>query len=147
MCVSKKGVVVPNIVGTMTSEQKEIFIAAMFFVMDLSQNQETDYLTNRIKELGMSESALKKIKKFKSPEEAAAAIKTIKDIKLRRYILREMILVAISNHELSDEEISTIYAIGTHIGIKQEKVSDFFLWAAKGLEWEIEGLQLIEGDL
>ncbi len=131
----------------MTAEQKEIFVAAMLFVMDLSQNPEMDYLNGRIKELGFSESAIKKIKKFKTHDEVAAAIKKIKDIKLRRYILREMILVAISNHELSDEEISAIYAIGTHIGIKQEKVSDFFLWAAKGLEWEIEGLQLIEGDL
>ena len=37
--------------------------------------------------------------------------------------------------------------IGANIGIKEEKVGDFFIWAAKGLEWEIEGLQLIEGDL
>ena len=66
---------------------------------------------------------------------------------MRRYIVREMILVAISNHELSDDEIATLYAIGTNIGIKEEKVGDFFIWAAKGLEWEIEGLQLIEGDL
>ncbi len=137
----------PNIIGIMTKDQKEIFIAALIFVMDLSQNKETDYFNSRINELGFSESAIKKIKKFSSAEETAAAVKKIKDIKMRRYILREMILVAISNHELSDEEISSIYAIGTHIGIKQEKVSDFFLWAAKGLEWEIEGLQLIEGDL
>ena len=90
---------------------------------------------------------MKKIKPVTDPAELSKMIKQIKSIKLRRYILREMILVAVANHELSDEEIAGIYNIGTRIGIKEEKVSDFFMWAAKGLEWEIEGLQLIEGDL
>ena len=131
----------------LTAEEKTIFVTSLLYIMDLSKNQRKDYLNSRLKELGFDESALKKIKHVKTPAELYGLIKQIEDIKVRRYILREMILVAISNHELSDEEISTIYTIGANIGIKEEKVGDFFIWAAKGLEWEIEGLQLIEGDL
>lgn len=131
----------------LTAEEKTIFVTSLLYIMDLSKNQRKDYLNSRLKELGFDESVLKKIKHVKTPTELYGLIKQIEDIKVRRYILREMILVAISNHELSDEEISTIYTIGANIGIKEEKVGDFFIWAAKGLEWEIEGLQLIEGDL
>ena len=131
----------------LTAEEKTIFVTSLLYIMDLSKNQRKDYLNSRLKELGFDTDVLKKIKHVKTPAELYGLIKQIEDIKVRRYILREMILVAISNHELSDEEISTIYTIGTNIGIKEEKVGDFFIWAAKGLEWEIEGLQLIEGDL
>ena len=131
----------------LTAEEKTIFVTSLLYIMDLSKNQRKDYLNSRLKELGFDESVLKKIKHVKTPAELYGLIKQIEDIKVRRYILREMILVAISNHELSDEEISIIYTIGANIGIKEEKVGDFFIWAAKGLEWEIEGLQLIEGDL
>ena len=131
----------------LTAEEKTIFVTSLLYIMDLSKNQRMEYLNSRLKELGFDTDMLKKIKHVKTPAELYGLIKQIEDIKVRRYILREMILVAISNHELSDEEISTIYTIGTNIGIKEEKVGDFFIWAAKGLEWEIEGLQLIEGDL
>ena len=131
----------------LTAEEKTIFVTSLLYIMDLSKNQRMEYLNSRLKELGFDTDVLKKIKHVKTPAELYGLIKQIEDIKVRRYILREMILVAISNHELSDEEISIIYTIGTNIGIKEEKVGDFFIWAAKGLEWEIEGLQLIEGDL
>ena len=139
--------IVPISMEELTAEEKAIFVTSLLYVMDLSKNQRMEYVTSRLKELGISKEALKKIKHAKSPSEVCSLIKQIHDIKMRRYILREMILVAISNHELSDDEIATLYAIGTNIGIKEEKVGDFFIWAAKGLEWEIEGLQLIEGDL
>ena len=53
----------------------------------------------------------------------------------------------LGDHELTDEEIQTIYQIGTCSGLKEEKISDFFLWAAKGIEWQIEGTQLVEDNL
>ena len=137
----------PTLIEDLSAEEKTIFVTSLLYVMDLSKNKRMDYLLSRIKEFGFTEENLKKVKHAKSPAEIYSLIKGIKDIKVRRYILREMILVAVSHHELSDEEISTIYNIGTKIGIKEEKVSDFFMWAAKGIEWEIEGLQLIEGDL
>ena len=138
---------VPNIIENLTEEEKNIFITSLMYAMELSHNKRMDYLKSRIKEFGISESALKKIKPVTDPAELSKMIKQIKSIKQRRYILRELILVAVATHELSDEELAGSYNIGTRIGIKEEKVSDFFMWAAKGLEWEIEGLQLIEGDL
>ena len=58
--------------------------------------------------------------------------------------IREMISFAIVDHEISDEEMCQIYKIGTAIGVKEGKINDFFLWAAAGIEWQIEGERLIE---
>ena len=88
----------------------------------------------------------KKLKKTKT-ESVIKELQTIADIRIRRFILREMILLAIADHEISDKEIETIYTIGMKIGIKQEKINDFFIWAAKGIEWQIEGSQLVDEDL
>ena len=52
-----------------------------------------------------------------------------------------------ANHELSDEEMAAIYTIGMNIGIKEDKINDFFLWAAEGLEWQLAGVKLVEEDL
>lgn len=137
----------PSILSNLTEDEKNIYLSSLLYILNLNQNQNMDYILNCVNDLGRCESDLKKIKKVKKIENLIEMIKSIKDIKKKRYVLREMILVAISNHELSDEEMTSIYNIGTHIGIKEEKINDFFLWAAKGIEWEIEGIQLIEGDL
>lgn len=65
-------------------------------------------------------------------------------MRLKRYIIREMIMLAMANHELSDEEMAAIYTIGMNIGIKEDKINDFFLWAAEGLEWQLAGVKLVE---
>ena len=129
---------VPNVLNELTEKERNVYITSLLYILDLNDSsaRNMDYVLSRINDLGLDESVLKKIKRAKG-----------KNIRTRRYILREMILVAISNHELSDGEVASIYNIGRHVGIKEEKINDFFLWAAKGLEWEIEGIQLIEGDL
>lgn len=140
---------VPNILNDLSKKERNIYVACLLFILNLNkkQNKNNDYVLSRIKDLGLDESILDKVKKISSEEDVYKLINTISNVKARRYILREMILVAISNHELTDDEVATIYNIGLHVGIKTEKINDFFLWAAKGLEWEIEGIQLIEGDL
>ena len=88
--------------------------------------------------------------KFKSPKKAAEIIKTLQsidNIRLRRFILREMILLSIADHELTDKEVDTIYDIAKKCCISEDKIDDFFLWAAKGVEWQIEGQKLVEEDL
>ncbi len=131
----------------LNEEEKNTYLSCLLYIMNLNKNQNMEHVLNCVNDLGLDESCLKKVKKAKKDAEVCEFLKNIKDIRTRRYILREMILVAISNHELTDTEMTAIYNIGKHIGIKEEKINDFFLWAAKGLEWEIEGIQLIEGDL
>ncbi|MFR3313585.1 MAG: hypothetical protein ACLTT2_05075 [Alphaproteobacteria bacterium] len=74
-------------------------------------------------------------------------LKQVSSMRLKRYIIREMIMLAMANHELSDEEMAAIYTIGMNIGIKEDKINDFFLWAAEGLEWQLAGVKLVEEDL
>lgn len=140
---------VPNVLNELTEKERNVYITSLLYILDLNDSSahNMDYVLSRINDLGLDESVLKKIKRAKGEEEMYKLLAEVKNIRTRRYILREMILVAISNHELSDGEVASIYNIGRHVGIKEEKINDFFLWAAKGLEWEIEGIQLIEGDL
>ena len=58
-----------------------------------------------------------------------------------------MIMLAIADHEITDDEIRNIYQIAEAVGVSGEKVGDFFIWAAKGIEWKLEGIQLVEEDL
>ena len=61
-------------------------------------------------------------------------------------MIREMIMLAVSAQELNEAEIMVIYQIGNAIGIDTDRIDDFFMWAAKGIEWQIEGDRMIEED-
>ena len=74
-------------------------------------------------------------------------LEQITDIRAKRYILREMILLAVADHELQDEEVEDLHKIGKGMGISEEKINDFFIWAARGIEWQLEGIKLVEEDL
>lgn len=83
----------------------------------------------------------------KKADDLIKELKQVSSMRLKRYIIREMIMLAMANHELSDEEMAAIYTIGMNIGIKEDKINDFFLWAAEGLEWQLAGVKLVEEDL
>ena len=131
-------------------EEKNVYMEALAFVLDIGHSKteaKKDYMEAQMAEIGLSKKDFRGAKKVKTAEDLAKDIKGTGDIKVKRFILREMILLALADHELTDEEIQTIYQIGTCSGLKEEKISDFFLWAAKGIEWQIEGTQLVEDNL
>ena len=119
----------------------------LFFSRDLSIEEKNVYMEAQMAEIGLNKKDARSAKKVKTPDELAKDIKGIGDIKVKRFILREMILLALADHELTDDEIQTIYKIGTQSGLKEEKIGDLFLWAAKGIEWQIEGTQLVEENI
>lgn len=131
-------------------EEKNTYLNCLAFILNIGKSNneaKKEYMETQVAEMGMSSKDVKKIKKPLKGDDIIKQIKVIADIKVKRFILREMILLAIADHELTDDEISTIYKIGTKSGIKEEKISDLFLWAAKGIEWQIEGTQLVEEEL
>ena len=133
----------------MSLEDKITFIEALTFIFN-DCNTKADiqktYLERQAFECGLSTKEFKSIKPIKKVAELIKKIKAIPNKKVKRYILREMILIAVIDHELTDQEMCTIYEIGTESGVKQEKINDLFLWAAKGIEWQAEGAHLIEDD-
>ena len=98
-------------------------------------------------EINFPAAELKTLKKLKKPESVSNELLKIADIRLRRYFIREMVMLSISDHELTDEEMCNIYKIGCAIGVKEDKINDFFLWAAQGVEWQIEEVRMVEDDL
>lgn len=133
----------------MDPEEKITFMEALTFVLNFDGGQspiQQEHLLRQAFECGLSATGLKKVRKLKKPEELIKRLKNIPHKKTKRFIIREMIIMAVVDHELSDEEMCTIYEIGTGAGLKQEKINDFFLWAAKGVEWQIEGAHLVEDD-
>lgn len=134
----------------LTDRQKDAYLHSMSYILNIDKKENGDkkeYLKTKLHELGLPLSNLSKIKKGITAEEVVRQLRGIGNIRVRRFILRDMILLALSDRELTDEEIQTIYKIGTGANIKQEKINDLFLWAAKGVEWQIEGARLVEEDL
>lgn len=132
-------------------DEKYTYIKSLVYILNLNkkgsskkESRKKIFLECHMRELGIPYSEIENIKTDNKAETIIRELKKITCIKTKKYILREMVLLAIADHELTDDEISAIYQIGAHAGIKEEAISDFFLWAAKGVEWQVEGLRLIE---
>lgn len=138
---------------SLDTEEKHTYLRCLAYIMQLRQSPESKqsrkriFLENQLREIGLPLQELDNIKVTNKADDIINDLKKIINIQTKRYILREMILLAIADHELNDKEISVIYQIGAKSGIKEEKVSDFFLWAAQGVEWQINGIKLIEEDI
>ena len=134
----------------MNDEEKSIYLEALKYILGAAKTdtpENKDFLLQQAQKAGFDKKQLKNLPRIKTAEEMAAEIKKIPSVRKKRFIIREMIMVALADHELSDQEMCDIYKIGTAAGIKEDKINDFFLWAAQGLEWQIEGNRLVEEDI
>lgn len=132
-----------------SDDEKCIFFDALCFILNIDKkpnDKKVCYLKSRAFEMGYDARKLK-LKSAGKTAEVIKDLQAIDNIRLRRYILREMILLAIADHELSDKEVDTIYDIAKKVCVSQDKIDDFFIWAAKGVEWQIEGQKLVEEDI
>ncbi len=136
-----------QLLNAWNEKEKQIYLAALSYVLttgDTKSEQRREFMKNKAREVKIP---LAQIKKVKTSEELIAMLGQIHNIKIKRFIVRDMILMTLADHDLTDSEMHNIYDICAAIDIKPEKVDDFFLWAAKGLEWQIEGNRLVEEDI
>lgn len=109
-------------------DEKNVYMEALAFILNVGKSNndaKKEYMETQMAEIGLSKKDFRSAKKVKTAGELAKDIKGIGDIKVKRFILREMILLALADHELTDEEIQTIYQIGTCSGLKEEKSATF----------------------
>lgn len=140
----------PDMCKLLNEVEKRLYIQSLAYVMSQGNNDQKskkDYLLAQMNDIGIPESAFKQFKSNCKEDFLIKELAQIKDIRAKRFILREMILLAIADHEVSDEEVESLHHIGRSIGIKEEKINDFFIWAASGVEWQLEGMKLVEEDL
>lgn len=135
----------------LSKKQKLAYLTTLSHIMHIDREiaeEEMEFLKNQSVELGgISDDEFNDAIKRKESKEIVKTLKDIKDIKSKRFILREMIALAVADHELDDNEVEFIYNTGVEIGVNENKISDMFMWAAKGIEWQIQGNRLIEEDL
>lgn len=132
---------------TWSETEKQLYLTALQYILTLDSEDndaKKEFMKNKARELGC---ALSKLKKVRSSAELIKLLLPIPSVRTKRSILRDMILLSAADHDLSDQEIGEIYEIGTKIGLKAEKIDDFFLWAARGLEWQVDGSRLIDEDI
>ena len=130
--------------STWSESEKQLYLTALQYILTLDSEDndaKKEFMKNKARELGC---ALSKLKKVRSSAELIKLLLPIPSVRTKRSMLRDMILLAAADHDLSDQEIGEIYEIGTKIGLKAEKIDDFFLWAARGLEWQVDGSRLID---
>lgn len=129
--------------------EKNVYMKALSFMLSLDKKntvEKLDYLKIQAARCGYDGRKIK-TKSNDKISDIALALNKIDNIAIRRYILLNMIMLTIAGHELLDTEVDTIYGIGTKAGISVDKIDDFFLWAARGVEWQIEGMRIVEEDL
>lgn len=137
----------------LNDEEKYVYLRCMTFIMNMKGEDINEKTTKRLlveiqmRNIDIPEKALDAIKKTNKVQDIVKELKKIDNTRVKTYIIREMIFMAIVDHELNDEEISVIYKIGVDSGIKEEKISDLFMWAAKAIEWQVEGWKLINSDM
>ena len=130
-------------------DQKIVYMKALAFMLALDKKntpEKTEFLKIQALRCGVDGRKLK-FKSTNKSSDIVLALNKIDNIAVKRYILLNMILLTIAGHELSDTEVDVIYGIGTKAGISIDKIDDFFLWAARGVEWQIEGIRIVEEDL
>lgn len=140
----------PDVSKLLSKTEKKYYLQALAFVLDMNKKDSliiTEYLKAQAEEAGVSETTLSQIKLNLDEEKLTKELAKISSIKSKRFILREMILLAIADHEVKDDEIETLHRIGRAMGIAEAKINDFFIWAAQGLEWQLQGIKLVEEDL
>ncbi len=133
----------------LTKKEKGIYLQALAFIM--SQKGKANpalksYLRVQALEIGVDEKQLEEVKLPQSALELCRSIKKIETMSVRRFIIREMIMLAVAAHELQENEVTLIYQVGNAVGIDTDRIDDLFMWAARGLEWQIEGAKMVEED-
>ena len=140
----------PDVSKLLSKAEKKYYLQALAFVLNMN-NKDCDtiaeYLKTQADEADVSEATLKQIKSNIPEDKLIKELTKIPSIRSKRFILREMILLAIADHEVKDEEIETLHRIGKAMDIPEAKINDFFIWAAQGLEWQLQGIKLVEEDL
>ena len=127
--------------------EKQLYLISLIYVLNLDSEDNSikkEFMKNKAKELGQ---AISKLPKVRIAKELISLLAPIPSVRTKRYLLRDMILLSAADHDLSDNAIGQIYEIGTQIGLKAEKIDDLFLWAARGLEWQVDGSRLIDEDI
>lgn len=132
-----------------SDSEKLIYLKGLIFILGKGKKLtkgNLDYLRKQAEEIGWN-GDIKEIKRPPRPKDMINELAQICDIRVRRFIIREMVMLSVADHEISDEEMLAFYTIGKGCGIKEDKVNDFFLWAAEGIEWQMKGISLIKDDL
>ncbi|MCX4349074.1 MAG: hypothetical protein OSJ76_04735 [Alphaproteobacteria bacterium] len=140
----------PDMCKQLTNAEKRLYIQALAYVLgadDKDPKSKENYLLAQIADLGLPESALKQALAKGTEEQLIKNLPQIDCTRTKRYILREMILLALADHEITDKEVESLHNIGRSMGISDEKTNDFFIWAAQGVEWQLDGIKLVEEDL
>ncbi len=140
----------PDMCKQLTNAEKRLYIQALAYVLGTNgkdNKAKEDYLLTQIADAGLPESALKQALTKGTEEQLIQNLPQIDDTRTKRYIFREMILLALADHELTDNEVESLHKIGRCMGINNEKINDFFIWAAQGVEWQLDGIKLVEEDL
>ena len=131
------------------AKEKNACLKALTYILNLNNARKQvrkEYLALQMKALNIAEDKYDENQSTCKIESVIKALQGLDDLRVQRYIIREMIMLSVSDQDISDEEIHRIYQIAEAVGMSGEKVGDFFIWAANGIEWRIEGIQLVEED-
>lgn len=132
------------------AKEKTACLNALIYVLNLNKRNiaaKRKHLAIQMKMMDIAEDKYDSSKPPCTFEALVKSLKGLENLRVQRYIISQMVMLSVADHDIGEEEIRNIYALAETIGVSSEKVGDFFIWAAKGIEWKLEGVQLVEEDL
>lgn len=133
-----------------STKEKNACVKALLFVLFLHGGKnatQKKFMTFQLRAMGLTEDKYDLSQAPCKFDELVKSLKNLDGLRAQRYIIRAMIMLALADQDINDDAIKLIYRLAEEIGMSSEKVGDFFIWAAKGIEWRVEGIQLVEEDL
>lgn len=134
----------------LSHQQIQDFLTALSFVMHAdgeSSEEEKEYIKVAALAYGLDEPDFDLIMRKRSLEEVIKKIAWLKEKPTTaRYMIREMISLALADGEFLEEELAGISHVSKAVGISEKRLNDMIDWAVEGYEWQIEGFRLIEED-
>ncbi len=133
-------------ISDLNNEQKEAFIKALVFVMcaDGAKEEEKAFIKLAMDVYSVNTISLEDVVAPVSAAEVKRIAVKIEDERARRYLVREMIALGFSDGDFSENEMEIVFDIGEALGVSEERINDMIDWAVAGLEWQLEGIDLIE---
>lgn len=132
------------------TKEKTACLKALAYVLHLNNRNKQakrEYLGVQMKAMGIPEEKFDETEPPCSFNTLVKTLQNLDDQRVQRFIIRQMVTLAVADHDIGEDEIRAIYQLAETTGVSSEKVGDFFIWAAKGIEWKLEGIQLVEEDL
>jgi len=137
------------VLADLTNEDKKNFLRAIASIIRADgdvDEAEKAYLATTASAYGLPEKSVTEVLNPPPLEQIIDALKKVKSARARRYLVRELVSVALTDGSIDDDEMDIVYSIGEALGVAENRMDEMLEWALEGYQWQLDGLRLVKQD-